>query len=76
MEATPQVEVIVGNLTLVGEGPHYSSRNGGILYYVDIPGKKIGRYDIESGKNTFLEVSMPLWEMIVPPGRGIRDMII
>ena len=56
----PQVEVIVRNLTLVGEGPHYSSRNGGIFYYVDIPGNKVGRYDIKGGKNTFIKVEVSM----------------
>ena len=60
VEVTPQVEVIISNLTVVGEGPHYSSRNGGILYYVDIPSKKVGRYDVNRGKNTFIKVSMLL----------------
>ena len=54
--ASPQVDVVIRNLTLVGEGPHYSS--GGFLYYVDITGMKIGRYDTKSGKNIFIEVCL------------------
>ena len=50
------IELPPRNLTLVGEGPHYSS--GGFLYYVDIMGKKIGRYDTNNGKNIFIEVCL------------------
>ena len=53
---SPQVDVVVRNLTWLSEGPHYSS--GGFLYYVDILGMKIGRYDTKSGKNILIEVCM------------------
>ena len=68
---TPQVEVIVRNLTLVGEGPHYSSRNGGIFYYVDIPGNKVGRYDIKGGKNTFIKVEVSMLLMMIIASRVV-----
>ena len=48
-----KIEVIVNNLTTIGEGPHYDD---GFLYYVDIIGNSIGRYDTKSGKNVFFEV--------------------
>ena len=49
-----KIKVLVNNLTTIGEGPHYDE---GFLYYVDIIGNSVGRYDIGSGKNVFIKVS-------------------
>ena len=48
-----KIEVLVKNLTTIGEGPHYDD---GFLYYVDIIGNSVGRYDTRSGKNVFMKV--------------------
>ena len=48
-----KIEVLVKNLTTIGEGPHYDD---GFLYYVDIIGNSVGRYDTRSGKNVFIKV--------------------
>ena len=50
-----KIEVMLGNSTTLGEGPHYDD---GYLYYVDIVGCRVGRYDTRSGKNVFVEVRM------------------
>jgi len=47
-----KIEVVVENSTTLGEGPHYDD---GFLYYVDIVGCRVGRYDTRSGKNVFVE---------------------
>ena len=48
-----KIEVLVKNLTTIGEGPHFDE---GLLYYVDIIGNSVGRYDTGSGKNVFIKV--------------------
>ena len=57
----PKIEVIVKNPTEGGflyEGPHYCSADG-FLYYVDIIGNKIGRFDTKGGdgKNVWIYFS-------------------
>ena len=48
-----KIEVLVKNLTTIGEGPHFDER---FLYYVDIIGNSVGRYDTGSTKNVFIKV--------------------
>ena len=66
----PKIEVVVKNPTKGGflyEGPHYSSSDG-FLYYVDIIGNKIGRYDTNghNGKNVWISFSGERVTFIIP----------
>ena len=66
----PKIEEIVKNPTKGGflyEGPHYSSADG-FLYYVDIVGNKIGRYDTKAdhGKNVWINFSGESVTFIIP----------
>ena len=66
----PKIEVVVKNPTKGGflyEGPHYSSSDG-FLYYVDIIGNKIGRYDTkgDNGKNVWIHFSGERVTFIIP----------
>ena len=65
----PKIEVVVKNPTKGGflyEGPHYTS--DGFLYYVDIIGNKIGRYDTkgDDGKNVWINFSGERVTFIIP----------
>jgi len=62
-----KIEVIVNNLTTIGEGPHYDD---GFLYYVDIIGNSIGRYDTKSGKNVFIKVPGGTYVSFITPIGG------
>jgi sugar lactone lactonase YvrE len=55
------VVVLAKNCALLGEGPHYSaaaegSSSSGHLYYVDILGFKVCRYDAKTKLNKIIEV--------------------
>ena len=62
-----KIEVLVKNLTMIGEGPHFDE---GFLYYVDIIGNSVGRYDTGSGKNVFINVRP------IPPGPFVMTFMI
>ena len=66
----PKIEAIVKNPTKGGflyEGPHYSSADG-FLYYVDIIGNKIGRFDTkgDNGKNVWIDFSGESVTFVIP----------
>jgi sugar lactone lactonase YvrE len=52
------IEVLCQSRTVIGEGPHYSVADdgNGILYYIDILGFKICRYDTGNKLNKMIEV--------------------
>jgi gluconolactonase len=64
------IEVLVKSPVVMGEGPHYSEAadgsGGGILYYVDMFGFKVCRYDTMSKSNKMIEV----------PGEAVVTFII
>ena len=53
-----EVEVLVPSFCQLGEGPHWSEAEQ-CLYYVDIVGKRVCRYDPEEKENKFVQVSKP-----------------
>jgi len=62
-----KIEVLVKNLTTIGEGPHFDE---GLLYYVDIIGNSVGRYDTGSGKNVFIKVPGGTFVSFITPIGG------
>jgi sugar lactone lactonase YvrE len=55
MTSSAKVEIAVPNFCQLGEGPHWSLEEQ-CLYYIDIFGKKVCRYDPATKENKFIEV--------------------
>ena len=76
---TLKIEAVVMNPTEGGflyEGPHYSHSDG-FLYYVDIVGHKIGRYDTKADKNVWVDVPGESPTFIIPiSGNTGKDFIL
>jgi sugar lactone lactonase YvrE len=49
------VETLIPNYCQLGEGPHWSGEEQ-CLYYVDIFGKKVCRYDPQKKENKSIQV--------------------
>ena len=78
-ENMTKIEVIVKNPTEGGflyEGPHYSPHDG-FLYYVDIVGHKIGRYDTNAQRNVWIKISGESVTFIIPiSGSTGKDFLL
>ncbi len=55
MASSPKVDAVVPNFCQLGEGPHWSSEEQ-CLYFIDIFGKKVCRYDPATKENKFIQV--------------------
>ena len=53
--ASFSVETLVPTFNTLGEGPYWSETEA-CLYYVDILGKRVCRYDPATKENVFVEV--------------------
>ena len=58
------METLLPRVTNLGEGPHWSEREK-CLYYVDILGKKVCRYDPKTKNNVSVEVRIKEFHFVL-----------
>ena len=70
-----EIEVLVRNVCQLGEGPHWSESEQ-CLYYVDIVGKKVCRFNPERNENESIQVSVffPLWLLLLACFKARSDL--
>lgn len=55
--ASPKVEQLPVPITTIGEGPHWDHKTQA-LYYVDIKGNTVNKYDPATKKHTSIKIGM------------------